>query len=133
MPRPEVVVIMLPTAKDLMRHSTIGMTADVYACTMRGSQAEAVQRLPDFAPTNEEQLKATGTENVLAPCLARECTDRRKRVHGGAANRHDPNDSQVLAATGTCGAYQRTKKKDGAPDTPPSQPPPRGIEPLLPA
>ena len=121
------------TAKDLMRHSTIAMTADVYACTMRGSQADAVQRLPDLSCTDSEQFRATGTENVLASCLARECTDPRKTVRHDAENRPEPDTSQTLAPTGTYGACERTKTKDGASRTPPFAPPPRGIEPLLPA
>ena len=38
---------------------------------MRGSQADAVRRPPDLTPREDEQLRATGTDNpVLAPCLA---------------------------------------------------------------
>ncbi|MBI5863676.1 MAG: site-specific integrase [Planctomycetes bacterium] len=37
------------TAKELMRHSSITLTADVYAVTMRGSLTDAVSRLPSFA------------------------------------------------------------------------------------
>jgi len=35
----------LRTAKELMRHATVNMTADVYACTLRGSLNDAVKRL----------------------------------------------------------------------------------------
>lgn len=60
------------TAKDLMRHSTIAMTADVYACTMRGSQSDAVKRLPDLSAPDRQIARATGTDDAdsdLALCL----------------------------------------------------------------
>ncbi len=122
------------TAKDLMRHSTIAMTADVYACTMRGSQADAVRRLPDLSPREDEQLRATGTDDsVLASCLAPKRTGRRNGVRRVARKDTNPEDPQTLAATDTYDASRRAKVKDGASGTPPLKPPPRGIEPLLPA
>ena len=52
------------TAKDLMRHSTIAMTGDLYACTMRGSQTDAVERLPDLSKPLQERAQATGTADA---------------------------------------------------------------------
>ena len=53
------------TAKELMRHATINMTADVYACTLRGSLNEAVKRLPDLSTVQTEQLRATGRKTPI--------------------------------------------------------------------
>ncbi len=124
------------TAKDLMRHSTIAMTADVYACTLRGTQAEAVNRLPDLSTTATEAARATGTddaESVLALRLARNRAEQLTGTQRGASNTPQPGDSQPLAATGTYGDLRRTGAHEKARREPCSKPPPRGIEPLLPA
>lgn len=77
------------TARDLMRHSTIALTADVYACTFRASEREAVARLPDLATgPHIETARRTGTDNsVLASCLALDRTDPGNSVHDGARSK----------------------------------------------
>jgi integrase len=51
------------TAQNLLRHSTPGLTLQVYTHTLRGSEQAAVDRLPGFdsGPETERQ-KATGTD-----------------------------------------------------------------------
>jgi len=119
------------TARDLMRHSTIAMTADVYAVTMRGSMNEAVGRLPDFTVQRNEELRATGSDqNVLARSLARRRTRQAIPLRGHALQGPAPVETQPLLATGTYGACQgmapngseRSDRLDNAP--------PRGLEPL---
>ena len=85
--------------KDLMRRTTIAMTADVYACTMRGSQADAVRRLPGLTPREDKQVRATGTDDsdsVLASCLARECTEGRNEVRRGGDSDTSPEGRKPL-------------------------------------
>jgi len=129
------------TAKDLMRHSTIGMTADVYAVSVRGADSEAVESLPDFGAATAGELQATGTGKNVGFCLPNSLPKSLPKLHarGGAAmqrharNRRAPEDSQVycesadsvvsddreLVSVGECQAY--------------GTPPPRGFEPLSPA
>jgi len=57
------------TAKDLMRHSTIAMTGDVYACTLRGTLHDAIARLPDFDASELQEQRATGTDDMLHSML----------------------------------------------------------------
>ncbi len=121
------------TAKDLMRHSTIAMTADVYACTMRGSMSEAVNKLPNLSTPTIEQLRATGTENadsVLALCLARDGTKQLTAVRGGAINHRNDDDSQPLKKTGTYGDSTGMNANGGALRAAAANLPPRGLEPL---
>ncbi|MCH7591182.1 MAG: site-specific integrase [Planctomycetes bacterium] len=118
------------TAKDLMRHSTIAMTGDVYACTFRGTMSEAVQRLPSFAPSAGEQAKATGTDSVLPDSLPEKRTIPLKGVRGSAPQPESTDEAQPLGKTGTYGDCERIKTQGGASSTAPPKPPPRGLEPL---
>ena len=96
------------TAKELMRHSTIAMTADVYACTFRGSLSAAVKQLPEFSRPSSEHAKATGTESVSASCLARKRAGAHKAVRGSAARRSQQpghkslQDQGVTSQKGAC-------------------------------
>ncbi len=66
-------------AQELMRHGDINLTMNLYTHTLRGQEADAVNRLPDFSRPNRESQKKTGTDNlnvtgnVLASCLALSC------------------------------------------------------------
>jgi len=123
------------TAKDLMRHSTIAMTADVYACTMRGSQADAVKRLPDLSVSTREAARATGTDDAdpdLALCLARKRAEPFKTAHNDALDTSHADDSQRSVNTGTYVDSERLELQVGAACAHPSEPPPRGLEPLSP-
>ncbi len=71
------------------------MTGDVYACTFRGTLAEAVGRLPNLSPLPRQHARATGTDSHLAPHLARKCAGHRSGMHGvamkqGSAVAHKP-------------------------------------------
>jgi len=121
------------TAKELMRHSTIAMTADVYACTFRGSLGEAVKRLPDLTRPWTERAKATGTDSVLPLCLPENRTDPRISVRGGSHGIADDAGAQRTGNTGTYGDSERVAAQGSAASDPLEKPPPRGIEPLLPA
>ena len=89
-----------------VRHATINMTADVYACALCGSLNEAVKRLPDLSTPQTEQLRATGSENA---------------------------DLQPMKKTGTYDAPLRTSAHENAGCFQPAKLPPRGFEPLSPA
>jgi integrase/recombinase XerD len=60
------------TAQTLARHSTITLTMDRYSHTLREQEAEALDVLPDLAPSSREAARKTGTDDtaVLASCLA---------------------------------------------------------------
>ncbi len=118
------------TAKDLMRHSTIAMTADVYACTMRGSQHEAVERLPDLSDPDLHELRATGTEKVLAPCLARNGADPLNATQRDARQPYDSDGAQRSVKTGTYDACERVDVLGSEGHDTLQKPPPRGLEPL---
>lgn len=121
------------TAKDLMRHSTISMTADVYACSVRGSQAEAVNRLPSLSPSALETARATGTDDAdarLALCLAQNGAAGHNPVRDDATNPPDSVHAQPLRKTGTYGDCERVAAQGLAPSDMPLKPPPRGLEPL---
>lgn len=49
------------TAQTLARHSTPVLTMNVYARTLRGSEAKALANMPDFSPTESSRQRATGT------------------------------------------------------------------------
>ena len=60
-------------AQDLMRHSDIRMTMDIYTHTLTGQQSAAVESLPNLRPANDSiRQKKTGTDDAgaLASCLA---------------------------------------------------------------
>jgi len=124
----------LRTAKELMRHATVNMTADVYACTFRESLDNAVRKLPSLAGCGLEQLRATGTdENVLPECLPFSCAQPLNGVRGDATDAATGDDSQATKKTGTYDAPLRTSAHENAGCLQPAKPPPRGFEPLSPA
>lgn len=60
-------------AQDLMRHSTIGLTMDIYTHTALASRSEALAALPDLDIPSQETARATGTDDIdtdLASYLA---------------------------------------------------------------
>jgi len=121
------------TAKELMRHATINMTADVYACTLRGALNEAVKRLPDLSTPQSEQLRATGTENAnprLALCLALPCAQQLTGVRGDTTPTPIEGDSQPMKKTGTYDAQVGASAHENAGRLQPAISPPRGLEPL---
>ncbi len=120
------------TAKELMRHSTIGMTDDVYACTFRGSLAEAVKRLPDLTRPLTERVKATGTDSVLPLCLPENRALTGNSMHGAAPEHDDPADAQPPAKTGTYDDSERAVTQGSARNNHLDKLPPRGLEPLSP-
>jgi len=124
------------TAKELMRHATIAMTADVYACTLRGSLADAVGRLPDLSTPMRETAVATGTDDAdpdSAFCLARRGAFHSKAVRSGTMNTANIGEPQPLRKTGTYDATGRDTVHGVAPDIRSVNSPPRGFEPLSPA
>ncbi len=92
------------TAQELMRHSTIGLTMNVYTHSLHGDLASALDALPDLSRPTRETARATGTDNTrvnVPACLpsslpsthARRC----KTVHGDAvpADGQDANRTQA--------------------------------------
>ena len=124
----------LRTAKELMRHATVNMTADVYACTFRESMENAVGRMPSFSGCEVEQLRATGTdENVLPECLPFSCARPLNGVRGGATPTPMDADSEPTKKTGTYDAPVGIAAHESAGCSGPAISPPRGFEPLSPA
>ncbi len=84
----------LKDAQELLRHSTIGLTTDVYTHTSCGKLAAALDVLPDLSAPQREAAGATGTDDVVAqtsesysaPRSARECTEQCNSVQFGAAS-----------------------------------------------
>ena len=131
------------TARDLMRHSTIQMTADVYACRVKGADADAIERLPDLTP--HVAAVATGTDDEAA--VTRQNTDE---LSGGPTGgntgtrrcttvqrdaRHRPHERKSEASINTKDMRKkdcRTTPCDNYTTVSVSAPP-RGVEPLSPA
>ncbi|MBI4719033.1 MAG: tyrosine-type recombinase/integrase [Planctomycetes bacterium] len=123
------------TARDLMRHATINMTADVYAVAFRGSLDEAVGRLPDLSAPAASAQRATGTDDafVLAASLTDLGAGRVNVVPVGSQASAPSFDAQPLLATGTYGDCRRLEMNGGESVNSAPKLPPRGFEPLLPA
>lgn len=51
-------------AQELMRHSTITLTMDRYTHTSRGKLSAAVDALPDLSQSDQDQARATGTDDA---------------------------------------------------------------------
>ena len=136
-PHDEVGVVVIRTARDLMRHSTIAMTGDVYACTVRGTMNVAVRKMPSWAAQRNEPAHATGTldssHSALPLCLARRDTLHSASVRDGSRNLQTDEGAQSLRKTGTCDASPRTAAQENAGRFTPHSLPPRGFEPLSPA
>ena len=62
------------TIQTLARHSTITLTMDRYAHSVRSDEVAGIQRLPDLTSPDSMRARATGTDGptVLASCLASE-------------------------------------------------------------
>jgi hypothetical protein len=65
------------TAREILRHSDMNLTLGHYTHTLRGQEAEAINKLPDFSTPSRQSQKKTGTDDmnvttdsVLASCLA---------------------------------------------------------------
>lgn len=124
------------TARDLMRHSTIAMTADVYAVRVRGADADAVANLPDFGVPVATEARATGT-TCLPSCLP-DCLPGRG-AHAGAPvqadSHHGDYDTGMQDQVDASDIDENDDEEGlfcsvGAVD---EKPPPRGFEPLSPA
>ena len=121
------------TAKELMRHATINMTADVYACTLRGSLHEGLKRLPSFSLPSREAMKATGTDDAAADLvrrLALPCAQQVKPDQRGSTQHDSDAGAQPTKKTGTYDAPLRTSAHENAGRSRPAITPPRGLEPL---
>jgi len=76
-------------AQELMRHGDINLTMNLYTHTLRGQEADAVNRLPDFSRPSRESQKKTGTDDanvtdsVLASCLALSCAQHSPTMTSG--------------------------------------------------
>jgi len=63
------------TTQTLLRHSTPALTLGIYTHTLRGSEQDAIDRLPGFdsRPQSERQ-RATGTDGKPAETLTNSLT-----------------------------------------------------------
>ncbi len=96
-------------AQEILRHSRIELTMNIYTHTLHGQQSEAVAKLPDLSVSPAEAQKATGTDGNgfdSASCLAR---------HGGKQQISvDDNGQETDAAFGTQGKKKgRSEAKNG--------------------
>ena len=57
------------TAQNLLRHSTIDLTMNIYTHTVKGAEAAAIQSLPNFSQLIKAQTDKTGTDDnaVILP------------------------------------------------------------------
>jgi integrase len=95
------------TAQQIMRHRDINMTMNTYARVLRGSEAEAVTKLPDFSlPSVEEQRgRKTGTDDrdVISDFLSKSCfTDGAQRTQ---ANKDERGTLTGGSETALVGCY----------------------------
>jgi hypothetical protein len=81
------------TDRELLRHSSIGLTMDVYGHTLHGGLASALDGLPDLSHWEQPPQRATGTldatadrDSVLASCLARSGTEPSRTTQRGAVS-----------------------------------------------
>jgi len=118
------------TAKELMRHSTIAMTGDVYACTFRGTMTEAVGRLPRLAPKVTQRARATGTGPDLPDNMPESRSLTANTVPGDAPTADPREDAQTPRKTGTYGDCTGIEMRQSAACATPQNAPPRGLEPL---
>jgi hypothetical protein len=52
------------TAREILRHSDINLTLGHYTHTLRGQEAEAINKLPDFSIPSSQSQKKTGTDDL---------------------------------------------------------------------
>ncbi|MBI5865340.1 MAG: tyrosine-type recombinase/integrase [Planctomycetes bacterium] len=125
------------TAKELMRHSSITLTADVYAVTMRGSLADAVSRLPSFAAV---AASANGTDGQPVKTDGVSAGGRTGGRTGGnrAPNRRsrfahvrDSRDAEPRRNAGNSSAKRDPMRGKSGTATTGETLPPRGFEPLF--
>src|SRR5262249_41589173 len=98
------------TAQQLARHSTITLTMDRYAATLREDHSQALDSLPDLSRAGRDMMKATGTDDAKArdknsaSCLAlpggflRAQVGARRRSRRGAVESESPGNPAVSAA-----------------------------------
>jgi len=118
------------TAKELMRHSSIVLTADVYACTFRGALGDAVKRLPDLIGPEPQTTRMTGTYATSSMPVS-------MPVFGACSGRSVPFGASTAATGDSAQAVADTEPtRTAAPGAEPSAAvlslPPRGFEPLSP-
>jgi len=58
------------TAMELLRHSDIRLTMNIYSMAFRESLAAAVDTLPDLTADDVSQAKATGTDDAIADAVS---------------------------------------------------------------
>lgn len=83
------------TAQELLGHASSKMTLDVYAKVLRGSQENAVGRLPSYGGPGAEAARATGTDHARPDA-------------GGAGGKAGGNPGQKQPAGGRTGARNCT-------------------------
>ncbi|MBI3835858.1 MAG: site-specific integrase [Planctomycetes bacterium] len=122
------------TAKELMRHSTIAMTADVYACTFRETLHDAVRKLPSLAGNESQRMRAVvgGEKNLpenLPDLCARPCSTVQRR----SMDRGRASSSQPITIIGGYDESKCNPTNEHVACATLEKLPPRGFEPLSPA
>ena len=81
-------------AQELMRHSDVNLTMNLYSHVLRGQDAEAVASLPDLSVAQPQTARKTGTDDqeVTTEILRNSCVS----VGSGRTN---PNESVQLVAS----------------------------------
>jgi len=119
------------TAKELMRHSSIVLTADVYACTFRGALGDAVKRLPDLTDPEPQTTRMTGTYATTSMPVSMPVFGARSgySVPSGSLGAVGHDDAQTAAGI----EPTRTAAPGAEPSATVLSLTPTGIEPVLPA
>jgi len=83
------------TAQNLLRHSTIDLTMNIYTHSVRGAEAAAVESLPDFRELIKAQAVKTGTDEKPAIQLDNQLDnaayfDRHKQSVSDSMDRNKP-------------------------------------------
>lgn len=55
------------TAQEIMRHSNINLTMNIYTHTKLEKQADAIRSLPDLSLPSRQSQRRSGTEDVTTP------------------------------------------------------------------
>jgi len=90
-------------AQSIMRHSDINLTMNAYTHTLRGQEAEAIEKLPDFSlPSSNAQRKVmTGTDeqSVFDSSLDKQCVLERTGLDCSGQNNRI-SDKKTAFSTG---------------------------------
>ncbi len=131
--------VPIRTVQTLARHSTPVLTMNVYARTLHGSEADAVNRLPDFSRPARKSLRATGTDSATpidgaGGRTGGNCAQNRSspcpNVHNAGKNNGEHEGSLGTVEAVTCGESSRTALNWARKDSNLRRHTPTGLQPV---